>query len=561
MLNNASKADLRLSAVGTTPRFNLFCALAFALTMLCVSFAWPIRTTHLITGVFFLEQDLVITGLAVALLVVSLLCPRFLSALADVIVTRLPKFSMRNLMAAMVAMVALGAIGHFAIMHDLALSLDEQMVLFDARVFSTGHLVGDVPAAWRSLVDAMHKEFLIIPPGNSKWISAYLPVNAMLHTPAIKFGLTALVNPAMAAIGLLATYCTARQLWPENRETAAVATVLYLTSTQVWAMSMTTFAMTGHLALNMIWLMCFVRGGRIGHFAAVLVGFAATGLHQIVFHPLFALPFCALLVFRREWRLAAFYAVSYALIGLFWISYTKWTVYAGVPVQAQELGGISSFLHRLYILLTDYPEHRSAYMAANLLRFFAWQNLLLLPLLVAALWALRSRKDALLIAMFAALVLTPVAMFFLLAYQGHGWGYRYMHGLIGISCLLAAAGWHHLRAIRAAPRTALTIATAATVLLSAPYLMLHTRDLLSSFAVAERLIQKQDADIVVIDGRVTGLAVDRVVPRPYLGEGPVRLMASRIDKKRLADLCRKHSVVMITNIGRNRTPAAKTVCR
>jgi hypothetical protein len=32
-------------------------------------------------------------------------------------------------------------------------------------------------------------------------------------------------------------------------------------------------------------------------------------------------------------------------------------------------------------------------------------------------------------------------MFILLPYQGHGWGYRYLHGLIGSLSLLAGYGW------------------------------------------------------------------------------------------------------------------------
>jgi len=41
----------------------------------------------------------------------------------------------------------------------------------------------------------------------------------------------------------------------------------------------------------------------------------------------------------------------------------------------------------------------------------------------------------------AGLVLTLLAMFMLLPYQGHGWGYRYLHGLIGSAALLGGYGW------------------------------------------------------------------------------------------------------------------------
>src|SRR3546814_1864300 len=55
-----------------------------------------------------------------------------------------------------------------------------------------------------------------------------------------------------------------------------------------------------------------------GHFGAAVVAFLAIGLHQLQFHPLFAAGFLFWIVLQRRWGLAAFYAVVYALIILFW---------------------------------------------------------------------------------------------------------------------------------------------------------------------------------------------------------------------------------------------------
>ena len=49
-------------------------------------------------------------------------------------------------------------------------------------------------------------------------------------------------------------------------------------------------------------------------------------------------------------------------------------------------------------------------MMANLARFFAWQNLLLLPLVIMAVHVGRSKRELLVWAMLAAMVLTPLAM-------------------------------------------------------------------------------------------------------------------------------------------------------
>src|SRR6185503_4596412 len=79
--------------------------------------------------------------------------------------------------------------------------------------------------------------------------------------------------------------------------------------------------MSAHLAFNLLWLWCFLRGDRRGDCGALVFGFVATGLHQLLFHPLFVAPFIARLWFSGErWR-ALVYMAAYSMIGLFWVSY------------------------------------------------------------------------------------------------------------------------------------------------------------------------------------------------------------------------------------------------
>ena len=60
--------------------------------------------------------------------------------------------------------------------------------------------------------------------------------------------------------------------------------------------------------------------------------------------------------------------------------------------------------------------------------------------------ALGWRAGGVLRALAAGIVLTLVAMLILLPYQDIGWGYRYVHGLIGSAALLAAFAWTVLTA-------------------------------------------------------------------------------------------------------------------
>ncbi len=508
---------------------------------------------HEISLIFFLQQDVFVVAAGVLVFGFTAFATRWPAP-------SLPNVTTRNICLAAAAMLIVAMVGHLFIMRGFAFSRDEQMVLFDAEVFSGLQLVASIPEKWRQLLDLMNHTFLIITPDGTGWISAYLPVNGMFHALAFDFGLAFMVNPLLAVIGLFATWRIARRLWPESSETVAVAVLLYLTSTQVLAMSMTSYAMTGHLALNMVWLMLFLEGRWRSHAAAIVVGFLACGLHQVIFHPLFVLPFLVLLMHQRKWRTVIAYGVSYALIGLFWISYAKLAVASGAVAEGLQVSGMAGYAERVWSLIRQAPPDNFALMAANIVRFFAWQNLILLPLLVIAVISVRRSQSPLYLAMLASVLLTPLVVCILLAFQGHGWGYRYMHGLIGIACLVGALGWHQLRERGLCTIHAVWIPTMATVFLIAPFLLWTARELTSKYAVADQYISQLDVDVVLIDDTASRLAIDLAINRPQVTNRPVRLVASKVDAARRAELCRRYSVLEVINIGRKPKPMSTPVC-
>ncbi len=540
---------------GENKCFLLAAVIAVAVAAQLVLAFW--RSADVITAQFFFEQDLAVVGLAV---LVYVLAQIWQPGGADAALA-LPAVRPVHVWGAMAGFLVLGALGHVFIMHGYHLSRDEQMVMFDAEVFAGGGLYASVPDAWRAMVNQLNTMFMIVTPGGQYWVSAYLPVNAMLHSLAMTLDLAVLVNPVLAAIGLFATWQVARHLRPDQPEVAAVACLVYVTSAQVWAASMTSYAMTGHLALNMIWLMCFLRGGLAGHAGAIATGFAATGLHQLVFHPLFALPFVMTLAVRRQWHTFAAYGVAYLAIGLFWAMYAKITVYAAAPGAVAELSGIDGYFGRLWALIESWSVSSVPLMTANLARFFAWQNLLLLPLVIMAVHVARSKRELLVWAMLAAMVLTPLAMLVLLAYQGHGWGYRYMHGLIGVAAILAGLGWQELRERGIAPRRALAVASVLAVLVAAPFLLLGAHRFVAPYAAADQAIRAVDADVVLVDNRSSTFALDLVVNRPGIENRPVRLIDSLVDQTALEALCAKYSVARLENIANGKPLTARVLCR
>jgi hypothetical protein len=490
---------------------------------------------------YFNHQDsYVITGL------VGLLCAMAVPGGTGVART-LPNLRLDRRRVAVVAtaMAALLWGGTYVLLDNYPLTRDEHMVVFDMAIFRSGHLAAAMPPAWRVYSQALTPAFLLPLPGSAAWVSSYMPMNAMMRAAFAGVLDPALMNPMLAAVGAVALFDIAERLFPQNRSAQAVALLLYATSAQVLVTAMTTYAMTGHLALNLVWLALFLRGTRASHAGAIAVGFLAIGLHQVIFHPLFAVPFIEHLRRRGEWRTAATYAFSYGAFGLFWISYPH-LVAASAGLNASSgiaAGGSAFFSDRVLPLLVHRDPVTLPLIAVNLVRFVTWQNLALIPLMAVAFGAIRRNKG------FArplayGIVLTIVAMGILLPYQGHGWGYRYLHGLIGNCALLAAYGWRDFSA-RDEVRTLFSMGTFATLFVSLPFLLWQTHAFVEPYARVNRAIEHLDADIVVVENEGPGFAVDEVRNRPDLANRPIRLAGKALEPADIAVLCSRGTVAFV----------------
>lgn len=491
---------------------------------------------------YFLNQDIVVLALLTAMLVGS----RLWSS------RRIPAIKVRPNWAGVAAASAALALllwgGTYLIMHNYALTRDEHMVLFDAQIFRGGRLAAELTPQWRGLAVALVPAFLLDVPGQVVWASNYLPGNAALRAAFSLVADPALMNPLLAAGGALALHSIGRRLFPDRPGTQATALLLYFTSAQMWAAAMTTYAMTAHMALNLVWLALFLRGGRLGHGGAILVGFVATGLHQIIFHPLFVLPFLEHLRRRGDGRTALVYVAAYVAIGLFWMSYPALVLRSiGVATEAGQSGGggILDYLQdRVLPLLTTREAEGLFQMVYNLLRFAAWQNLALLPLLAAAL-PLARRGEGIAGPLYGGALLTLGAVFILLPYQGHGWGYRYVHGLLGSFALLGAMGWERLRRSGQAAEGLLAAGTALTLAIAMPFLLWKAHHYVAPYARVDRMIDGIDADFAIIDTMPPSFAIDSVRNGPKLEGRPIRLSALELSHADAAWLCRRGSVALV----------------
>lgn len=442
--------------------------------------------------------------------------------------------------AAMVlAVLALSAAGTWLVFADFPLTRDEILADFDGGILATGRVAAALPYEWRPYAQALLPQVPLPPPAGAPWHSDYLPGNAALRAIAANAVGMEWTNPFLAAFSVLAVYRIGRRLWPQSGGASLVAALLTATSAQVLTMAMTPFAMTAHLALNLVWLWCFLRDDARGDIAAVAAGFVATGLHQLIFHPLFVAPFIVQLLGRRRFGRASVYILGYTAIGLFWASW--WQIVAATtggaaPPSGSGVSGLAALAADLF---SKAGPSAGMTMAFNLARFVAWQNLLLLPLALLAWPALRA-NEGIARPLAGGIVLTLAAMLVLLPSQGFGWGYRYLHGHIGSLCLLAGYGWNSVAGERRRGFI-LAAATAATVLIMLPVQIKGAHDYTASRARAYTLVTRAPSDIVLIvpfEDMYDGL----VRNRPDLANRPKVMDLRELDAAQLSTLCGRYRV-------------------
>jgi hypothetical protein len=455
-------------------------------------------------------------------------------------VPRLPRPSLLAAGLAL-AVLLLTAAGTWLVFGGFAMTRDEILADFDAAFLAHGLLIAPIPAPWRAFSAALMPRFMLPVSSGAGWLSSYLPGNAAVRALAKVTVGAEWTNPILAALSALALYRIGRRLWPDARDAALVAVLLLTTSAQLLAMAMTPYAMTAHLAFNLLWLWAFLRDDRRGDAGAIAAGFVATGLHQLVFHPLFVFPFIVHLWVSGRRSRAIVYVAAYGAIGLFWSDYWQ-LVLAGTATGAGQTSttGLVYLLARLFALLGSMQLSGLVTMSFNVLRFLSWQNLLLLPLVLLGAGAVR-RAEGIARPLAAGIVLTLLVMLALLPWQGLGWGYRYLHGLIGSCCLLASYGWRRIGTERPWRNAILAAGTGTSLLVILPLHLKQAHDLVAPYRQAYALITRSKADIVLVEP--AGVLLDDLVRNaPDLSNRPKIMNEDLLSEAQLRYLCTHYRV-------------------
>lgn len=426
--------------------------------------------------------------------------------------------------------------GHYALFQDYAISRDEEVARFAAAYMREGLFARPIPVEWEPYRRAIMPEFFSPFGAADYWTAAYLPVNSAIQALFWQLGDPNLAGPVLLMAGLAALWRIAVRLMPDRPDAVWVTILLGFSSSQLWVTAMTPYAMTGHFALNMVWLALVLRGGVMGHLAAGVVALVAAGLHQWHFPPIFIIPFILWMLLARRWGVAAFHALTLVAIVIVWAKlWPGFLLHAlGAPTDIRPSAGVADKVGSLFQRLGDRWQP-----LVNLSRYMAWNNILMVPLAVLGIAAMRWRAMIRGQEIALPLALGCLAGCVLALAQGYGWGFRYAHGFIGPFCLLSGLGWARCRP--AGAMRPLFVGLAITALGSA-FLVWRTHEFVAPYAASHRLIDSSQADVVLIDPRGGLYVTDLVRGRDGVPGKPMVMNLGMLSLEQVDRLCQSYVV-------------------
>lgn len=416
-----------------------------------------------------------------------------------------PALSTRLLVGAGLAAAFAAYLGSWLVMQRYGVSRDEQLADFAASHFMRGQFGLRVPDDMRPVARAaqLWAESRL---GAGSWVSSYLPVNSLFRALAGLAGDRWLAGPALLLLGLYGLWSATRRLWPDNGVASTVAIVLAITSTQLLANAMTAYAMTTLFALHACWIACFLRGGRLGHGAALFLGLLAGGAHQLHFYPLFAIGFVVWLWQTERRSLALLYAAGIIATFLFWHGIYKHVILDWAIGAATSSGDAARQPFGIDVVVSYLRRLGDLEPVTGMARFAAWQNVLLLPL--AMVGAEHARDADGRPTIFSAMRLSCFIGILLIIYQGHGYGYRYLHSLIPCFLLLATHGWMTLAQRHRMSGAVLAGSAALALGFTAPLALSQAHAFVKPYRLAHDAIRAAPADVVLIDPDAGAFAQD-----------------------------------------------------
>lgn len=399
------------------------------------------------------------------------------------------------------------------------LSMDEYSPWMQAHAFARGEVAAHYPP---DLLDSIVPRgfqgmFIAVDSVNGHAISKYLPGLALAMTPFVWVDATWCVNPAFGALALIVIYRLVVDA-TSDRTAGGWAVLAALASPQFTVNAISYYAMPGELALNLAFLWLLLRSDLKSAFFAGLVGGFSLIMHNPAPHGLIAVP-CVLWLAWNSARWPRLLLVLAGYVPTLAIGFA-WSVLMSTMESPQSLTSAgSSVLSGLARFIASFLTIPDQYML--MARWYAtWKawiwtcpGLLLLLFIPRPL----GTSQRLLI---AGLVLTYLFFLFVSFDQGHGWGYRYMHGAWGALPVVAGV-WF---ATAAEPSRKFAASMVAAGLIATPIYMWQTRNTVVD-ALSWRPVPHGRGDWVVFVAQNTGRYRGDLVQNPPGQENLLHLVS------------------------------------
>jgi hypothetical protein len=428
---------------------------------------------------------------------------------------------------ALLACVVLGltSAAAYGVVHATLLSGDEYNPAFQARIFANGLVRAVLPPEWVPFAGAITPIYVGYRADDHTWASRYLPGYAALKTPFEAAGIGPLLNPLLAGASVVFLALAARRLWPRDGAPAWLAVLLLAVSPQFLFTAATGYSMPAHLALNLAWLWLYLRGARPAWLALGPVGALALGLHNPFPHALFVTPFLLRTARERRWGRLAYLAATYG------VSSGAWLVWLRTHSGDAEGGTSLAFpfaLPNMFQLLT---------LAESVVMTATWQSPIAVLGVALALANWRALPDTVRDLSIGVALSFALQAFFIFD-QERGWGYRYVHGVLGNVAIVGAAGLA-IAARQTGPGvvarwTAVSLAISAAVQL--PYRGVQIERETRPYADAYRFVTGLQADVVLVPIGAVWYGVDLIRNDPLFARRPVVAGVPRLSPDDLAAL-------------------------
>ena len=431
------------------------------------------------------------------------------------------------------------------------LSMDEFVLTFGAEMLSEGHFIGTVEAEWRPYLQALQPLYIYADAKTLTWMTVYKPGMHLILAFMSLFGVTAYTNAVLTALSVWLVAVLTRRLWPDDSAAPIIAAGLLALTPQFLFTGMTQYAMPAHLALNLAWLCLFLNDTRTSHLAALALGCLATTLHQVNVHPTFVAPFMIALLLDRRWRLVAFYGIGYLAIlafSLVWFDIAYWL--EGVTPTAADQLFPDNLLGQIFV---QHSVMDLVLWPVNFFRFVSWQSLATLLLILIALPVMKSAPRTVRLLGWGVLCsLLPYVLF--APSPGHGWGYRYLHPLLGSLSIIAVYGWMTLSRWQRSQLKGLLVTLATLGALTAlPLKAFQVWAFTQPYATAVAAVQSTEADIVLVDIFDIHMGLDLVRNDPFLTRRPRVMALQSLSPAQVRVLCDQYAVAIFSHGDLERT--------